>query len=138
MTRWSSRFHGDLAAPNVLLRGEDVAAIVDFQPAHPAYLAWEIARIACDPRTVVADESWLASLPLLLEAYRDAYPAVRDEDLDSVIALGCAYTLASTYPLAQPLATPSVARSEHAEASLQRYGRARHDAALVMLEHLGM
>ncbi|GAB2593422.1 phosphotransferase enzyme family protein [Pseudactinotalea suaedae] len=129
--------HGDLAAPNVLLRGDDVAAIIDFQPPRPAYLAWEIARIACDPRTVVADDSWIESLPLLLDAYREAYPAVRDEDLDAVVALGCAYTLASTYPLAEPLVAPAVVRSEHAEMSLQRYGRARHDAALLMLEHLG-
>ncbi|MCX5395329.1 phosphotransferase [Streptomyces sp. NBC_00094] len=42
--------HGDLAGPNVLLQNDDVAAIVDFGPPTPGYLAWEIVRLDCDPR----------------------------------------------------------------------------------------
>ncbi|RJL23231.1 phosphotransferase [Bailinhaonella thermotolerans] len=45
--------HGDLAAPNVLLRGTEVAALIDFRPPRARPLAWEISRIACDPGTVL-------------------------------------------------------------------------------------
>lgn len=120
--------HGDLAAPNLLLRGDEVAAMIDFQPPKPRYLSWEIARIACDPRTVLLGDHWLTGLPELLAAYRDEHPTARSEDLGSVVAVGCAYTLASTYPLGEPLDNPSAVTP-----SLEAYGRARHEAAIVLL-----
>jgi homoserine kinase type II len=45
--------------------------------------------------------------------------------------VGCAYTLASTYPLAEPLDNPRAV-----DPALRAYGRARHDAALTMLHRL--
>ncbi|WP_405735056.1 aminoglycoside phosphotransferase family protein [Streptomyces sp. NBC_01537] len=123
--------HGDLASPNLLLRGDQVAAVVDFQPPRPRFLSWEIARIACDPRTVLLGDQWLTGLPALLAAYRDEHPKARVDDLVSTVAVGCAYTLASTYPLAEPLDNPGAV-----DAALQRYGRARHEAALVLLNRL--
>lgn len=121
--------HGDLAAPNVLLRGDDLAAVIDFQPPSAGYVSWEIARIAYDPRTVVSHPSWQEAAAELLEAYRHANPAVSDDDVDAALVVGTAYVLASTYPLATILREP-----EQADGSLRRYGRARHDAALAMLE----
>jgi Ser/Thr protein kinase RdoA (MazF antagonist) len=123
--------HGDLASPNLLLRGDEVAAVIDFQPPTPHYLSWEIARIACDPRTVLLGDQWIAGLPELIDAYRDEHPAARPEDLSSLVSVGCAYTLASSYPLAEPLKTTGPV-----EESLQEYGRARHQAALVLLDRL--
>jgi homoserine kinase type II len=123
--------HGDLASPNLMLRGDKVAAVIDFQPPTPRYVSWEIARIGCDPRTILLGDQWLTGLPELLASYRDEHPAARLDDLISVTAVGCAYTLASTYPLAEPLDNPSAVTP-----SLQAYGRARHEAALVLLEHL--
>ena len=55
----------------------------------------------------------------------------RRSDLVSTVAVGCAYALASTYPLAEPLTNPRAVN-----ASLRAYGRARHEAALRMLDHL--
>lgn len=123
--------HGDLAAPNLLLRGDKIAALVDFQPPRPRYLSWEIARIGCDPRTVLLGDQWLTGLPKLLTAYREEHPGARADDLLSTVAVGCAYTLASVYPLAEPLDDPG-----SVDASLQEYGRARHNAALVLLDRL--
>lgn len=125
--------HGDLAAPNLLLRGDDVAAIIDFQPPGAHYLSWEIARIACDPRTVVSTEAWPEGLATFLEAYRGANPTVKQVDLDSAIALGCAATLLSTYPLAEPIRRP-----QGVDDTLRAYGRARHHAALRIFDHLGL
>jgi len=123
--------HGDLATPNLLLRGNEVAAIVDFQPPARRYLSWEVARIGCDPRTIDLDDTWTTKLPELLGAYRDANPDALDADVTSVIAVGCAYTLASTYPLAEPLKN-----ADRISESLEEYGRSRHRAALAMLAHL--
>jgi homoserine kinase type II len=120
--------HGDLAAPNLLLCADDVTAIVDFQPAGPRFLAWEIARIGCDPRTLQLGDEWIDGLGELLASYREAHPAVRLDDLLSTAAVGCAYTLGSTFPLAEPpdALTPS----------LELYARARHETALTMLDRL--
>lgn len=123
--------HGDLAAPNLMLRGDTVAAVIDFQPPAPRSVSWEIARIGCDPRTILLGDQWVDGLPDLLDAYREEHPAARLDDLISIVAVGCAYTLASTYPLAEPLDNPG-----GVDASLQAYGRARHEAALVLLDRL--
>lgn len=122
--------HGDLASPNLMMRGDDVAAVIDFQPPSPQYLDWEIARIGCDPRTIVADSEWPTGLSRLLEAYEQENPMVQS-DMRSIVAAGCAYTLASTYPLGAPLRAPTV---DHA--GLMEYGRTRHIAALAMLDSL--
>ncbi|MEV7465410.1 phosphotransferase [Streptomyces kronopolitis] len=124
--------HGDLSALNLLLRGDEVAAMVDFQPPRPRYLAWEVARIGCDPRTVLLGDEWLTGLPVLLAAYRGEHPQAPVDDLLCCVAVGCAYTLASTYPLAEPLDAPAAV-----DASLEAYGRARHESALTLLGRLG-
>lgn len=123
--------HGDLAAPNLLLRGDTVAAMIDFQSPAPRSLAWEIARIGCDPRTVVLGDHWVAGLLDLLSAYRDEHPEVRAEDLRSAAAVGCAYTITSTYPLAEPLDNPTAVTP-----TLRAYARNRHRAALILLDRL--
>ena len=120
--------HGDLASPNLLLRGDQVAAVVDFQPPRPRFVSWEIARIACDPRTVMLGDEWRAGLPDLLAGYRAENPSVARDDLVCTVAVGCAYTVSSSYPLAVPIHNPGVVHP-----TLQAYARARHGAALRML-----
>lgn len=123
--------HGDLSASNLLLRGDQVAAVIDFQPPRPRQVSWEIARIGCDPWTVRHGDHWVAGLLELLTAYRAEHPTGRLDDLYSTVAVGCAFTLASTYPLAAPIDNPGAV-----DAPLRAYGRARHEAALVMLHRL--
>lgn len=122
--------HGDLASPNLLLRCDEVAAVIDFQPP-PRYVSWEIARIACDPRTVVLGDEWPAQLPDLLDRYHDENPSMPMDDLAAVLAVGCAYTISSSYPLGEPIENPA-----RMNLSLQRYARLRHDSALRMLAEL--
>src|SRR5699024_4442370 len=123
--------HGDLAAPNVLLRGDELAAVIDFQPPSSGYVSWEVARIAYDPRTVVSDPSWQEAAGELLETYRHANPLMRADELHSALVVGAAYVLPSTYPLVTILSEP-----EQADDTLRSSGRARHDAALAMLERV--
>lgn len=123
--------HGDLASPNLLLRGDQVAAIIDFQPPRPRFVSWEIARIACDPRTVMLSDEWKVRLPDLLASYQAENPSIGIDDLASTVAIGCAYTVSSSYPLAEPIHNPAGVNP-----TLQAYARARHDAALRMLAEL--
>lgn len=123
--------HGDLAAPNLLLRGDQVAAIVDFQPPRPRFVSYEIARIACDPRTVMLSDEWMRRLPDLLASYQVENPTIAPDDLACTVAIGCAYTVSSSYPLAEPIRNPA-----GVDAALQVYARARHEAALHMLAAL--
>jgi Ser/Thr protein kinase RdoA (MazF antagonist) len=123
--------HGDLAAPNLMLRGNEVAALIDFQSPAPRFSSWEVGRIGCDPRTVMRGDGWIGGLAELLAAYWDEHPAARVEDLVSTVAVGCAYAVASSYPLAEPLDDPGAVTP-----SLETYARARHESALLMLERL--
>ncbi|MFF0270449.1 phosphotransferase enzyme family protein [Kribbella sp. NPDC004536] len=119
--------HGDLASPNLMLNGDAVAAVIDFQPPRPGFAAWEIARIGADPRTVMLGDQWIDGFGVLLDAYRDEHPAARPDDLLSALAVGCAHTLGSTFPLAEP---------SPVSPSLELYARARHAASLQILERL--
>ena len=123
--------HGDLASPNLLLRGDQVAAIIDFQPPRPRFVSWEIARIACDPRTVMLGDEWRVRLPDLLASYRAENPSITLDDLASTVAIGCAYNVSSSYPLAEPIHNPG-----DVQPALEAYARARHAAALHMLTEL--
>jgi homoserine kinase type II len=75
----------------------------------------------------VLGDQWIDGLGEFLLAYRDEHPTARADDLVSTVAAGCAHTLGSTFPLAEP---PPVSPS------LELYARARHQAALAMLDRL--
>ncbi|MFD8316240.1 phosphotransferase enzyme family protein [Kitasatospora purpeofusca] len=125
--------HGDLAGPNVLLRNDDVAALVDFGPPAPGYLAWELMRLGCDPKSFQSHgvEKWLTGYTDLALAYRDANPAAPTADLLSSVRVGCAAMLCSAFPLSAPVDRPHLV-----DAALESYARARHEAALTILEQL--
>ncbi|WP_241695324.1 phosphotransferase [Streptomyces sp. C] len=125
--------HGDLSGPNVLLKDDDAAAFVDFRPPAPGYLAWEIARLGCDPSSVLANgvEGWLTGYTDLILAYRDANPKASANDLVSSLRVGCAAVLCSTFPFSAPVKRPHIV-----DAALESYGRARHEADLMLLDQL--
>lgn len=125
--------HGDMAGPNVLFKDNEVAAIVDFRPPAPGYLAWEIARLGCDPKSVLDNsaESWLTGYTDLTLAYRDANPKASVDDLVSSLRVGCAAMLCSAFPLSVPVERPHIV-----DAAMEAYGRVRHEAALMLLDRL--
>ncbi|MFK0244489.1 phosphotransferase enzyme family protein [Amycolatopsis azurea] len=125
--------HGDLAGPNVLLTNDDVAAIVDFGPPTPGYLAWEIVRLGCEPQSVVSNgaDNLLKGYTDLALAYRDANPEAPADDLASSLRVGCAAKLCATFPLSAPVKRPHLVDS-----ALESYARARHETALMLLERL--
>ncbi|MFD4549491.1 phosphotransferase [Streptomyces sp. NPDC058466] len=125
--------HGDTAGPNVLFKDNEIAAIVDFRPPAPGYLAWEIARLGCDPKSVLDNsaESWLTGYTDLTLAYRDANPKASVDDLVSSPRVGCAAMLCSAFPLSVPVERPHIL-----DAAMEAYGRVRHEAALMLLDRL--
>ncbi|MFD6334853.1 phosphotransferase enzyme family protein [Streptomyces niveus] len=125
--------HGDLSGPNVLFKDDDAAAFVDFRAPTPGYLAWEIARLGCDPSSVVTNgmEGWLTGYTDLTLAYRDANPKTSANDLVSSLRVGCAAVLCSTFPFSAPVKRPDIV-----DAALESYGRARHEADQMLLDQL--
>ncbi|MGW3202136.1 phosphotransferase enzyme family protein [Streptomyces sp. NPDC001118] len=125
--------HGDMAGPNVLFKNNEVAAIVDFRPPTPGYLAWEIARLGCDPKSVLDNsaDSWLTGYTDLTLAYRDANPQASADDLVCSLRVGCAAMLCSAFPLSVPVERPHIV-----DATLEAYGQVRHEAALMLLDRL--
>ncbi|MFV0131647.1 phosphotransferase enzyme family protein [Streptomyces sp. HMX112] len=124
--------HGDLASPNLLLRGERVAAVIDFRPLGHRSAAWELGRIVLDPRTVLArPDDWIPGLARAVGAYRTANPELPADDLVAVPRVAAGYLACSVYPLSEPLNDPAAVTP-----ALEAYGRARHEAADVLWERL--
>ncbi|MFD7537503.1 phosphotransferase enzyme family protein [Streptomyces sp. NPDC059819] len=126
--------HGDTAGPNILFQHDDaVGAFVDFRPPAAGYLAWEIARLGCDPKSVLdnSPQNWLTGYTELTLAYRDANPTASTADLLSSLRVGCTAMLCSAFPLSVPIERPHIV--DHA---MEAYGRVRHEAALFLLDRL--
>ncbi|MGW0551838.1 phosphotransferase enzyme family protein [Streptomyces altiplanensis] len=123
--------HGDLASPNVLLREQEVAGLIDFRPPRHRSAARELGRIVLGPRTVPAGPNWPADLAEAITAYREGNPGLPVEDLLSVPRGAAGYMACSVYPLSEPLDNPAAVTPE-----LETYGRARHAAVGVLTDRL--
>ncbi|MFC9620128.1 phosphotransferase enzyme family protein [Streptomyces sp. NPDC056930] len=123
--------HGDLASPNLLLRGQHVAALIDFRPPGHRSPAWELGRIVLDPRTVLAEPQWPTGLAEAVAAYRAANPALPAEELLAVPRLAAAYLACSVYPLSEAVDDPAAVTPE-----LEAYGHNRQAAMTELCERL--
>ncbi|GHB82002.1 hypothetical protein GCM10010306_090570 [Streptomyces umbrinus] len=123
--------HGDLASPNLLLRGQHVAALIDFRPPGHRSPAWELGRIVLDPRTVLAQPQWPTGLAEAISAYRAVNPALSAEELLAVPRLAAAYLACSVYPLSEAVDNPAAVTPE-----LKAYGHNRQAAMAELRERL--
>lgn len=119
--------HGDLSSLNLMLKGQDVAAVIDFRPPGHRSAMWELGRIVLDPRTVLTAPDWLTGMVAAVSAYRKANPAMPVEDLLTVPRVAAGYLACSVYPLSEPIEDPGAVTPE-----LEAYGRARHEALGVL------
>ncbi|MET9356185.1 phosphotransferase [Streptomyces sp. NPDC006617] len=127
----SQLVHGDLSGLNVLLRGDGVAALVDFHPPVRRAAVWELGRLALDPRTVLAQPDWPEGLGRLAAAHHCLHPVVPVEELVSMVRVTAAALALSLYPL----------NAVHdglgpVSGSLEQYARDRHQAAAVLRARL--
>lgn len=123
--------HGDLSSLNLMLKGERVAAVIDFRPPAHRSPMWELGRIVLDPRTVATAPDWPTGLATAVAAYREANPAMPLEDLLTVPRVAAGYLACSVYPLSEPLDDPPAITPQ-----LEAYGRARHKAQGVLCTRL--
>jgi homoserine kinase type II len=123
--------HGDLASPNLLYRDARLAAIIDFRPPRPRPLAWEVSRLACDPRTVPRRDDWHRGLQGFLTAYQAAGGTATAHDLLAAVRVWLCYTATSIYPFSD-LAGGHALLPEN----LRRYARDRQDAVVAVLAEL--
>jgi Ser/Thr protein kinase RdoA (MazF antagonist) len=123
--------HGDYSAVNLLFRGDTLAAVLDFSPPQPFLVAYELGRIAFDPRVVVLTEDWLARGLTLIQAYVAARPTVAAGDV-----LGCGRVillrlLTSLYGIRNHYLCPGPLQDD-----LDAFWSLRHRAANIMLNQL--
>ncbi|MFI6113253.1 phosphotransferase enzyme family protein [Kitasatospora sp. NPDC051164] len=123
--------HGDLSSLNLMLRGQSVAAVIDFRPPAHRSPMWELGRIVLDPRTVLGAPDWPAGLATAVVAYSETNPAMPVGDLLTVPRVAAGYLACSVYPLSEPLDDPPAVTPE-----LEAYGRARHKALGVLCGRL--
>jgi Ser/Thr protein kinase RdoA (MazF antagonist) len=123
--------HGDLGSPNLLLRGQRVAALIDFRPPGHRSPVWELGRIVLDPRTVLAQSDWPTGLAGAIAAYQTANPALPAEELLAVPRVAAGYLACSVYPLSEAVDDPAAVTPE-----LQAYGRNRQAAVVELCERL--
>jgi homoserine kinase type II len=123
--------HGDLAAPNVLFQGGHVMAVIDFRPPSVRAVAWEMSRLACDPRTVLRGEEWVRGLRGLVAAYRDENPDLPTDDLVGSVRAWVCYSAASIYPFDDLVDGRALL-----PVPLQRYAIDRHHALTAVMDRL--
>lgn len=122
--------HGDYALPNLLFDGDRLTAVVDFGPESTFLPAWELGRIAFDPRTV-AGERWLESARALVAAYLEQDPDVEPGDVAGCARVALIQLLRSLFGINQHYLGTALLPDD-----LDRFWVARQRAAAILLDHL--
>lgn len=117
--------HGDVAAPNLLVDGDRLTALVDFSSAGPQLRAYEIGRIAFAPELVLSPEPE-ALAAALLRAYATTGPADAGHDLAHARTCALVQLVRSTYPLSARYAGSGRFPDRLEDFWLRRQRTARH------------
>jgi aminoglycoside phosphotransferase (APT) family kinase protein len=123
--------HGDYSAVNLLFDGEQLAAVLDFRPPEPFLVAFELGRIAFDPRTVVLNDDWITSAATLVTAYLQAHPDAAAADVRACDRIALIQLLTSLYGVKNHYLKPGLLQGD-----LDAFWLLRHRAAQRLLTHL--
>ncbi|WP_307853150.1 phosphotransferase [Kitasatospora sp. RG8] len=124
--------HGDYSAVNLLFQGDELTAVLDFLPPESFLAAYELGRIAFDPRTVVLDEDWITSGVNLVGSYLETNPLLPAADVTACARVALIQLLTSLYGVKQHYLKPGLLQPD-----LDRFWLLRHAAAQRLLDHLG-
>ncbi|MFG2934153.1 phosphotransferase enzyme family protein [Streptomyces achromogenes] len=123
--------HGDYSAVNLLFDGDELTAVLDFLPPDPFLVAYELGRIAFDPRTVVLDEDWITAGVNLVGAYLETNPHVPAADVTACARVALIQLLTSLYGVKQHYLKPGLIQDD-----LDQFWALRHGAATRLLDNL--
>ncbi len=127
----SQVLHGDYSALNLLFSGDDLVAVIDFRPPDPFLIAYELGRIAFDPRAVALTSNWLEDACTLVSAYLAENPRASHSDIACAGRIWLAQLLTSLYGVKGHYLQPGLLQDD-----LDEFWLLRHQAAQVLLEHL--
>jgi homoserine kinase type II len=122
--------HGDYSVWNVLFRGNEVAAVVDFRPPERFLPAFEIGRAALNPETLAAGP-WLDKAVAFVEAYCAADPEVAAGDVRYAPHVWAGQLVRSEYGVRQHYLAPLEYQDD-----LDRFWFQRCEAAELILGNL--
>lgn len=123
--------HGDYSAVNLLFDGEHLAAVTDFRPPEPFLVAFELGRIAFDPRTVVINDDWITSASILVHSYLRANPNARAADVHACGRIALLQLLTSLYGVKNHYLKPGLLQDD-----LDAFWLLRHRASMRLLVEL--
>ncbi len=123
--------HGDYSAVNLMFRGEELAAVIDFRPPDPFLVAYELGRIAYDPRTVTLASDWQDDASALISAYQRVNPHVAPSDIAFSARAALIQLLTSLYGVKNHYLRPGLLQHD-----LDAFWLQRHRAATALLENL--
>lgn len=124
--------HADLTTPNVLMNhSHRVAAVIDFY-ARTGPAAWEVGRIALDPRTVAGDTNWMPVTLALIAAYHEENPYLPGADLVASLRMALVHALHSLFGLYEHYLTPEA----YEVGDVLRYWEQRHIMTRRVLDRL--
>jgi homoserine kinase type II len=122
--------HGDYSPVNLLFDGDWLAAVIDFRPPDPFFVAYEVGRVAFYPNTVATTTDWLTTARTLIEAYVEANPTVADDDIRACARVALLQLLTSLYGVKQHYLKPGLFQG-----ALDEFWLLRHRAVRVLLDH---
>jgi homoserine kinase type II len=123
--------HGDYSAVNLMFRGDQLAAVIDFRPPDPFLVAYELGRIAYDPRTVVLNPDWRKAACVLIAAYLRENPRADHRDICFSGRVALIQLLTSLYGVKNHYLKPGLL-----QADLDAFWLLRHQAATSLLADL--
>ncbi|MBB1244928.1 phosphotransferase [Streptomyces durbertensis] len=124
--------HGDYSAVNLLFDGDQLAAVLDFRPPEPFPIAYELGRIAFDPRSVALTDNWITAGRTLVAAYLQENPSITEADVRFCARVQLITLVTSLYGVKQHYQGGGLLQDD-----LDAFWLLRHKAAQRLLEHLG-
>lgn len=123
--------HGDYSAVNLMFRGDQLAAVIDFRPPDPFLVAYELGRIAYDPRTVTLARDWQHDASVLISAYQRNKPQAASGDIIFSARAALIQLLTSLYGVKNHYLRPGLLQHD-----LDAFWLLRHRTATALLESL--
>lgn len=123
--------HGDYSAVNLMFRSDQLAAVIDFRPPDPFLVAYELGRIAYDPRTVTLNPDWRKAARVLIAAYLRENPHADQRDIAFSGRAALIQLLTSLYGVKNHYLKPGLL-----QADLDAFWLLRHQAATTLLADL--